>query len=160
VVLFHWGAERSDTPSRNQRRLAYAAADAGADLVVGHHPHVLQGIEVRGNCLIAYSLGNFVFPSRSTSTRQTMILSYTPGTRGRAQAQVIPCVIEGFAPRPAVGKERRAMLARMRELCAGLGTSLAADGSLALPGRTRIDNPPTARLEYPRAPLPSLRSTE
>ena len=142
VVLFHWGTERSDTPSRNQRRLAYAAADAGADLVVGHHPHVLQGIEVRGNCIIAYSLGNFLFPSRSISTRQTMILSYTPEGRGKAKVQVIPCVIEGFRPRPATMKERGPMLARMRELCSRLGTTLAEDGALALGGSTRIDSPP------------------
>jgi hypothetical protein len=61
VVTFHTGVEYSDTPSLHQRELAHAAVEAGADLVVGHHPHVLQGWERLGDALILYSLGNFVF---------------------------------------------------------------------------------------------------
>jgi poly-gamma-glutamate synthesis protein (capsule biosynthesis protein) len=132
IALFHWGTERADTPSKRQRLLAHAAAEAGADLVVGHHPHVLQGLEVRGDCIIAYSLGNFLFPSRRASTRQTMILTYRPEARGKATVQVIPCMIEGFKPRPATEKERGPMVSRMRQLCARLGTKLSADGLLVL----------------------------
>jgi poly-gamma-glutamate capsule biosynthesis protein CapA/YwtB (metallophosphatase superfamily) len=65
VVTFHWGAEGMETPKDYQRILAHIAIDHGADLVVGHHPHVLQPLEWYRGRLIAYSLGNFVFASYS-----------------------------------------------------------------------------------------------
>jgi len=61
AVSFHWGREKRYEPEPYQRRIGRAAMDAGADVVVGHHPHVVQGIEAYGRGLIAYSLGNFVF---------------------------------------------------------------------------------------------------
>lgn len=61
VVSFHWGREKRYEPEPYQQRLGRATIDAGADVVVGHHPHVVQGIETYGGGLIAYSLGNFVF---------------------------------------------------------------------------------------------------
>ena len=141
IALFHWGEELSSAPTKSQRFLAHAAADAGADLVVGHHPHVLQGLEVRGKCIIAYSLGNFLFPSHREKTRQTLILAYTPEARGRAKVQVIPCVIDDFKPRLATEKERGPALARVRELCVGLGTTVSKEGALTREGVRRIDNP-------------------
>ena len=65
VVAFHWGAERMTVPKEYQVRLGRAAIDSGADLVVGHHPHVVQPVEVYKDRLIFYSLGNFVFGSYS-----------------------------------------------------------------------------------------------
>jgi poly-gamma-glutamate synthesis protein (capsule biosynthesis protein) len=62
VVSVHWGYVRERYPLPSQRELGHAIVDAGADLVVGHHPHVVQGIERVGKGLIAYSLGNFFFP--------------------------------------------------------------------------------------------------
>ncbi len=59
IVTFHWGSELKNQPKTYQKDFAHAAIDAGADLVIGHHPHVLQGIEIYKNRLIAYSLGNF-----------------------------------------------------------------------------------------------------
>ena len=61
VISFHWGREKRYEPEGYQRRLGRAAVDAGAQVVVGHHPHVIQGIEAYRGGLIAYSLGNFVF---------------------------------------------------------------------------------------------------
>jgi poly-gamma-glutamate capsule biosynthesis protein CapA/YwtB (metallophosphatase superfamily) len=61
VVSFHWGIEGEHAANDVQQKLAYAAIDAGADLVLGHHPHVLQGIEVYKGKQVVYSLGNFVF---------------------------------------------------------------------------------------------------
>lgn len=74
VVAIHWGIERADCPDPTQRRLAVLLTDAGADLVIGHHPHVLQGVQVRGDALIAYSLGNFVWYHNSAPSRFTGIL--------------------------------------------------------------------------------------
>ncbi len=61
VVLFHFGREYDPGPTSEQRALARAAADSGADLVAGHHAHTLQPWERRGDALILYGLGNFVF---------------------------------------------------------------------------------------------------
>ena len=61
VLLVHWGVEEYAYPSATQRKLAKQFIDAGADVILGHHPHVLQGIEEYGAGLVAYSLGNFLF---------------------------------------------------------------------------------------------------
>ncbi len=61
IVSFHWGIEYTDQANAEQRGLAHAAIDAGANLVLGAHPHVLQGLELYRGKLIAYSLGDFVF---------------------------------------------------------------------------------------------------
>ncbi|MED3499371.1 CapA family protein [Brevibacillus agri] len=75
VVIAHWGKEREDFPVDHQKELAKAYIDAGADLIVGGHPHVLQGFEQYRGKWIAYSLGNFIF-TRSTEpkTWETMVL--------------------------------------------------------------------------------------
>ncbi|MGN7469959.1 CapA family protein [Brevibacillus sp. SAFN-007a] len=75
VVIAHWGKEREDFPVAHQKELAKAYIDAGADLIVGGHPHVLQGFEQYRGKWIAYSLGNFIF-TRSTEpkTWETMVL--------------------------------------------------------------------------------------
>lgn len=68
VVYVHWGEERKEYPNEIQKTLAHNIVDAGADLVIGAHPHVLQGIEYYNGVPIAYSLGNFVFGSSIPST--------------------------------------------------------------------------------------------
>jgi len=74
VVYVHWGDEYAEAPDLYHRRTAHALIDAGADLVVGHHPHVLQGIERYGRGLIAYSMGNFLFENTNEIPRQTGVL--------------------------------------------------------------------------------------
>ncbi len=74
VATFHWGAEGMETPKDYQRILARIAIDHGADLVVGHHPHVLQPLEWYRGRLIAYSLGNFVFASYSETPTGAVLL--------------------------------------------------------------------------------------
>jgi len=73
-VVVHWGAEYEDAPARWQIDAAHAFIDAGADAVLGHHPHVLQGIERYRGGVIAYSLGNFVFPNAKERIRETGVL--------------------------------------------------------------------------------------
>lgn len=68
VVYMHWGIERDEMPNEVQRNIAHNIVDAGADLVIGAHPHVLQGLEYYKGAPIAYSLGNFVFGSQIPST--------------------------------------------------------------------------------------------
>lgn len=84
IVYVHWGVEKDEKPQEYQRMLGQQYIDAGADLVVGAHPHVLQGIEYYKGKPIVYSLGNFVFGS---SIPRTMLLEVgvngmTPGQEG------------------------------------------------------------------------------
>jgi poly-gamma-glutamate synthesis protein (capsule biosynthesis protein) len=85
VVSLHWGDEYVDQPSAEQRRLARGLIDAGATLVLGHHPHVLQPVEEYGGGLIAYSLGNFICDQGwSQATRTGGILDVRCGRAGVA----------------------------------------------------------------------------
>ena len=72
VVYIHWGIERNDMPEEYQRQIGKQCIDAGADLVIGSHPHVLQGIEYYNGKPIVYSLGNYVFGS---SIPRTVLLN-------------------------------------------------------------------------------------
>lgn len=71
IVSLHWGDEYVHIPSPGQRRLAQMLADAGAHLIIGHHPHVLQPVELINNTLVAYSLGNFLFDQDWTDGTRT-----------------------------------------------------------------------------------------
>ena len=78
IVNFHWGIEKEYTPNATQKKLAHLAVDEGADLVIGHHPHVLEGIEKYNGKYIAYSLGNFCFGgNKNPSDKDTMIFQQT-----------------------------------------------------------------------------------
>jgi poly-gamma-glutamate synthesis protein (capsule biosynthesis protein) len=96
VVSFHWGAEKMVTPKAYQIEMAHLAIDRGADIVLGHHPHVLQGVELyrpRPDArpgLIAYSLGNFAFGSYSRSSRTSIILKCVLDNEGVLYARCIP----------------------------------------------------------------------
>lgn len=108
VVSVHWGREFTSQPTAQQRRLANQAADAGADLIVGHHPHVLQPVEFleRGSgrkTVVAYSLGNFMFDSRRPKSHETVILECELTSAGIRRARTYPVRIEGCLPKPASG---------------------------------------------------------
>jgi len=75
IVFVHWGQEDDPSPGGLQREVAHELVDAGADLVIGHHPHVLQAIETYSGSLIAYSLGNFLFDSYAAKRRIGAILA-------------------------------------------------------------------------------------
>ena len=75
IFSFHWGNEYDTVPDDYQKTMAHALIDAGADLIIGHHPHIVQGVEKYGNGFIAYSLGNFVFDQNfSEETMRGIIL--------------------------------------------------------------------------------------
>jgi poly-gamma-glutamate capsule biosynthesis protein CapA/YwtB (metallophosphatase superfamily) len=87
VATFHWGVEKAATESAAQQALATAAADAGAQLVIGAHPHVLQPLRRQGSAVVAYSLGNFVFGAVSDETTATGILETDLTSEGVAAAR-------------------------------------------------------------------------
>ena len=135
VAAFHWGNERELKPDETQRTLAHLAVDCGADLVVGHHPHVLQGIEKYSGKYICYSLANFCFGGNSNpSDKDTMIFQQTfrilrGGDVEDGGVSVIPCSVSSvsdwnnYQPTPATGEEAERIMARINELCQPFGTS-------------------------------------
>ncbi len=137
VVIFHWGNETETVPDSNQTTLGRLAIDEGADLVCGHHPHVLQGIETYKGKNIIYSLGNFCFGGNSSpSDMDTMIYQQTftitsKGVQADNVTNVIPCSISSAAyegynnyqPTPAEGDEAARILAKINERSADIQTA-------------------------------------
>jgi poly-gamma-glutamate capsule biosynthesis protein CapA/YwtB (metallophosphatase superfamily) len=127
VVYLHWGTERMMRPHGYQRALARRCIDAGADLVVGSHPHVLQGFEYYRGRLIAYSLGNFVFNNR---TRATAMLQTRFKGRTLERAIVIPCCVVQY--RPEIIDDGRARIRALSDLeKRSFGVRIGEDGALA-----------------------------
>ena len=103
IVSFHWGVERSYRPTSSQVRFGRSAIDAGADAVLSHHPHVIQGVEYYRGKLIAYSLGNFVFSPGSAAGHDTMILTMRLSPSGVSDVRARAMFIDG-AGRPTLCK--------------------------------------------------------
>lgn len=124
VAVFHWGNELERVPDDNQVKLAHLAIDEGADVVVGHHPHVLQGIDTYKGKTIAYSLGNFCFGGNYHPTEMdTMIFQQkfmidTSKKITDSEINVIPCSVSSesdcnnYQPTILEGDEAK----RVREL--------------------------------------------
>ncbi|GAA1144042.1 CapA family protein [Ornithinicoccus hortensis] len=120
VVLLHSGTEGSDEPDEAQRRAARAALDAGATLVLGSHPHVLQAIEVHDGQLVAWSLGNFVFDGfdgyYGDRGVESVVLSITLDRDGVTDVTTEPVrLVDGF-PQPLGAGEAARLLERLESL--------------------------------------------
>lgn len=107
VVSLHWGVELSSVPTGAQRRWARRLARSGADLILGHGPHVLQGEERIGKALVAYSLGNFVFQGTGADTRDSAVLEVSLSTAGVIAWRWHPAVASFRPRRPAPAGARR-----------------------------------------------------
>lgn len=131
VVSFHWGAEKATRPKPYQVRAARSAIDAGADLVLGHHPHVLQGIERYRQGVILYSLGNFAFGSMSPSSDRSVIARITL-ENGVKEIELLPINVLNsevrFQPQLLAGKRGKAVVDQMEKLSRQLGTRIVSDG--------------------------------
>ncbi len=124
TVFVHWGVERNTLPEDYQKSLARQYADAGADLVIGMHPHVLQGIEYVGNTPVFYSLGNFIFGGNSYQTAAVAVTVFPDGTR---EVTVIPCLASGGFTRRAEGDEAQGVFDTLNAISFGAGVD--ADGT-------------------------------
>ena len=133
LVLLHWGQEYTDGPDHQQRAAARRLIDGGADLVIGHHPHVLHGLERHGDGLIAYSLGNFLFANTDERSRHSGVLRvrYRPGQRCPERASFHPVWLgeaPKYAPTPAPAPRAAEIHKRMKLLAKRLRTPLIIDG--------------------------------
>lgn len=134
IVIFHWGNEKETVPDSNQTTLGRLAIDLGADLVCGHHPHVLQGIEEYKGKNIVYSLGNFCFGGNSyPSDMDSMIFQQTftvteEGVKNDNVTNIIPCSISSaygynnYQPTPAQGDEKTRIMEKIQERSSWIDT--------------------------------------
>lgn len=132
VVSFHWGVEYSPDATAEQVRDARRAIDAGADLVLAHHPHVIQGVERYHGGLIAYSLGDFVFDHYSRETGEAFVLTAEVGPSGVGSVGIVPVYLDGHgAPAVVTGTAAQRILERLRRLSAARGTRIVISGDRA-----------------------------
>ncbi len=144
IVVIHWGAEYADTPNYVQVREAHAMIDAGADMVIGHHAHVLQGLERHNKGLIAYNLGNFLFENTTSIPRLTGVLRVrlTPADERTCLEKVVfhPAYIKRTPtkhPVPATDGMGTRVRRRMLDVSAGFEVELVEEGEdLVLQGLT------------------------
>ncbi len=124
IVMMHWGVERHFYPETYQRLIAHRLIDEGADLIVGSHPHVIQGIETYKDKQIVYSMGNFCFgANKNPSDKDSFIYQQTFRLTEEGiispDSQVIPCSISSththnnYQPTPLEGDESERVLERL-----------------------------------------------
>jgi poly-gamma-glutamate capsule biosynthesis protein CapA/YwtB (metallophosphatase superfamily) len=130
VVLVHWGIEGEQQPDPvKQVELAHRYIDAGADLVIGSHPHVLQGFEYYKGRWIAYSMGNFIFTkSANPLTYETGILEATCAQSGECKLQLLPHWADTPQPEPMSPEQAQVLFERLSDL--SMGASVNSEGEI------------------------------
>ncbi|MEC0266535.1 CapA family protein [Paenibacillus anseongense] len=130
VVVAHWGVERSDHPDKYQTDLAHRYIDAGADLVVGGHPHVLQGFEQYKGKWIAYSLGNFIFTTNDVSkTWETVILEASCSKDKSCNIHLVPILSKFALPTPMSSEDGSKLFQRLSQI--SIGSKVDAEGNVS-----------------------------
>lgn len=130
VVSIHWGDEYSPVPNQTQKDLAYKMIEAGTDLIIGHHPHVVQNVEVYQGRPIFYSLGNFIFDQYFSDEVQEGLMVRLELKDGEARYQLLPTRSELSQPRLMNEPERTIFLAGLSQRS---GLADVEDGLLILP---------------------------
>lgn len=154
VVSVHWGVAYEDEPAEYQRQVARALADAGVALVLGHHPHQLQGLGTEGRTYVVYSLGDFLLHFRrpahirlpgstlvdEAKTRRSLIVRARLNRSGVAQVELVPVFLDDAGePRVASGDQEEAIFVWLERLSAPLGgrlQRLEGGGALLLPANS------------------------
>lgn len=130
---FHWGVEYEDYPVQNQIDLGRLSIDSGADLVLGHHPHVIQGIELYKGKLIIYSLGDFIFDHFSRKTGEAFILKCNVSQEKTLSATMIPVYLTSYGqPRVVHGTEADVILNRLSQISTKFGTEMKIEQDQAI----------------------------
>ncbi|WP_139905371.1 CapA family protein [Clostridium thermarum] len=135
IVSFHWGDEGMYLHNDTQTKLAYFAIDNGADLVLGHHPHVIQGVEKYKDRYICYSLGNFCFGGNSNpKDKDTLIFQadfkFTDDKLTSLGVRVIPCSVSSvpntndYRPTPLAGDAKIKLLEKINKYSIDLGYTI------------------------------------
>lgn len=142
IVSFHWGIERTNYATKSQTNLSRIAIKGGADLVLGHHPHVIQSIEKYRSSFIVYSLGNFCFggntnpPDKDTIIFQQTFTFHNDKLVPDKNARIIPCLVSSvsyknnYQPTPSTGSTRKRILRRMNNYSKMYGISFDRNGKV------------------------------
>ncbi|BHH86279.1 CapA family protein [Desulforhopalus sp. 52FAK] len=118
ILSLHWGDEFVDFPSPTQVSIAHDFINAGAKIIIGHHPHIIQGIERYNGGVIAYSLGNFVFDFWQKRLRESMILVITLNGDDVEDLSIIPVRINNcYMPELLEGEDANTLLKKYHKLC-------------------------------------------
>ncbi len=128
ILTIHWGKEYEPFPEQKQVELAHKLVDAGVDIIIGHHPHVLQGIEIYKNKIILYSLGNFVFDQKKDYQRETVIFRCTLTETGIKDIEFVPIFITDCQPRIPDRKMSNIIKNRIITLSSIFGTGFIESG--------------------------------
>lgn len=115
IVNYHWGEELADYPGDWQIELAHFTIDQGADLVVGHHPHVLQGTEIYQGRPIVYSLGNFIFGGNSRSDYNTAALKVSLRDK-QMKVELLPIAVKKYQPHVLTGDRGKEILDHVQQI--------------------------------------------
>ncbi|MCZ6731706.1 MAG: CapA family protein [Gammaproteobacteria bacterium] len=136
VVSFHWGREATTELRDYQSKLAHAAIDSGASVVLGHHPHILQGIEYYKHGIIFYSLGNFVFGSYSRKATRSIIALLNLRGAKVLEVKLIPVNVDNielvFQPQPLVEEQANEVIVELKRLSKPLSTTIMAVNGVGL----------------------------
>ena len=136
VVSFHWGREGTTELREYQPLLAHAAIDSGADIVIGHHPHVLQAVERYKHGVIFYSLGNFTFGSYSRNAQDSVIARVHILDNRLQRIELMPINVLNvdvlFQPTLMEGSAAARVIAGLQSLSVNRQTHLAVDGNHAV----------------------------
>lgn len=116
IVAFHWGTEYRNQPDERQKYLAHLAIDAGADLIIGNHPHWIQPTEIYKSKLITYAHGNFVFDQMwSQKTREGVVGRYTFYDKSLIDVEFFPIQIDDYGqPHFLSGPDKERILKEMQ----------------------------------------------
>lgn len=136
LVAFHWGQEGKTELRDYQTHLGHVAIDSGASAVIGHHPHILQGIERYKDGVILYSLGNFTFGSYSMSSARSAVAQLHFRNNRLQSLQLFPINVNNFEvqfqPQPLDGATADAVIANLRTLSAALNTEVRNEHGVAV----------------------------
>jgi poly-gamma-glutamate synthesis protein (capsule biosynthesis protein) len=135
VVSLHWGIEESNRITAAQQNLAHKIVDWGGDIILGHHPHVLQGIEFYKGKPIAYSLGNFIFDQNDQNNNQSIILSIVIQDNQIVETTAYPIYIyDKCQPRIPEDSKKEYIIDKIARLSEALGTSVHREEERAVFG--------------------------
>lgn len=152
MVSFHWGEELKSEPKKYQIDFARHAVNSGADMVLGHHPHIPQGIEIYRGKPVFYSLGNYAFGSVSGNAAVSFAAVTCFKDKVPVQVNLYPLNVRnqevGFQPKLARGTRAKTIIAHLNEISKGFNTSIRFQNGI---GRIRIAH---------EAPAPCLTPSE
>lgn len=132
ILSIHWGVEKNPEAKEEDVKLAKRLIDGGVDIIMGHHPHVLQAIEIYKGKPIFYSLGNFVFGAIGELTSNTMIAQVNLVDGKMDNIKIIPFNIEAGRPVPITEDQRKSKIDYLNEISRKFGVNIDKDGIIKL----------------------------